>query len=92
MENIKGSEKLGFSDVTESTKLSCYTRKELKCNRGTSLVVQWLRLSASTTGGTCSNRGRELRSHMLHGVARKKKERKKKKTNIKMENKIQPYQ
>ena len=29
----KGSKKVGFSVLTESTKLSCYTRKELECNR-----------------------------------------------------------
>ena len=29
----KSSEKVGFSILTESTKLLCYTRKELECNR-----------------------------------------------------------
>ena len=44
---------------------------------GTSLVVQWLRLHASTAGGmgSISALG-ELRSCMLHGGAKKKKKKK----------------
>ena len=50
----------------------------LKTRAGTSLAVQWLRLSASTAGGTGSipiqvgMGGGELRSCMLRGVAKNK--------------------
>ena len=46
--------------------------------QGTSLVVQWLRLRASTAGGMGSIPGLELRSHMPRSRKKKKKERKKK--------------
>ena len=41
-----------------------YSIKNLK---GTSLLVQWLRLSVSAAGGTSSIPGWEIRFHMLHG-------------------------
>ena len=37
-----------------------------------SLAVQWLGLCASTAGGTGSIPGRELRSRMLRGTAKKR--------------------
>ena len=40
---------------------------------GTSLAVQWLRLCASTTGGTGSIPGWELRSRTQHGTVWPKK-------------------
>ena len=40
---------------------------------GTSLVVQWLGLWASTAGGMGSIPFRELRSHKLHGERKRKK-------------------
>jgi len=38
---------------------------------GTSLVVQWLRLCASTTGDRPPSLVSEQRSHMPHGVAKR---------------------
>ena len=45
-------------------------RKPIQENRaeGTSLVVQWLRLHASTAGGTVSSLAGEVRSHMPRGA------------------------
>ena len=40
---------------------------------GISLVVQWFGLCASTSGGTGSNPGQELKSRMTCNVAKKKK-------------------
>ena len=42
----------------------------IKLILGSSLVIQWLRLYASTTGGTDSILVRELRSHVLCGMAK----------------------
>ena len=47
----------------------------IKKTDGISLVVQCLRLRASTAGGGGSIPGGELRSHMQNGVAKKKKKR-----------------
>ena len=41
-------------------------------NLWTSLAVQWLRFSASTERGEVQSLVGELRSHMLHGLAKKK--------------------
>ena len=46
---------------------------DINCHSpGTSLAVQGLRLPASTAGGTGLTPGRELRTHMLHGMAKEK--------------------
>ena len=44
-----------------------------KQKEGNSLVVQWLRLHTSVQGAWVQPLVRELRSHMLHGMAKKKK-------------------
>ena len=41
-------------------------------NKGNSLVVQWLGLHALTADGPGSIPGRELKSHKLRSVAKKK--------------------
>ena len=41
----------------------------------TSLTIQWLRLQASLQGVLVQCLGGELRSHMLSGVAKKKKKK-----------------
>ena len=45
-------------------------KQKKKRTRGTSLVVQWLRLCACTAGGTGFILVKELRSHMLCGAAK----------------------
>ena len=55
------------------------TRVTLQRGVGSSLVVQGLRLLASNAGGEVRSNAqirslaRELRSHMMHGMAKKKK-------------------
>ena len=46
---------------------------------GTALVVQWIRLHASTAGMRVQFLVRELRSHMLCGVAKQQKTKHKRK-------------
>ena len=46
-----------------------------KTNVGASLVVQWFKICASSADSTVQSLVRELRSHMLRAVARKKKDR-----------------
>ena len=45
-----------------------------KAQEGTSLAIQWLRLSASSAGGMGSTLGQGLRSQMLWGMGKRKKE------------------
>ena len=45
----------------------------------TSLVVQWLRIHASTAGRMCSTPGQETKIHIPSSVAKKKKEKRKRK-------------
>lgn len=55
----------------------------VKEGSGTLLAVQQLRLFTSTTGGTGSTPVGELRSHILHDVAKKSKNKTKtKKTKV----------
>ena len=48
-------------------------RKRKTISREMCLVVQWLRLHAFNAGGVGQSLVRELRSHMLHGMAGEKK-------------------
>ena len=50
-----------------------YQHWEVIANRGTSLVVQCIRLHTSTAGDTVSPLVRELRSHRLCDMAKEKK-------------------
>ena len=45
---------------------------------GASLVVQWIRLHASTASGADSIPGGRVKSHMLCGISRKRKKRRSK--------------
>ena len=50
--------------------------------RGNSLEVQWLGLSTFTAGAWVRSLGRELRSRNPHGTAKKQKQNKQTKMNI----------
>ena len=58
-----------FKEILIKT-LNEHRLKEKKF-QGISLVVQWLRLHTSTSGAQVQSLDRELRSHMLHGMAKK---------------------
>ena len=70
-----GRQREGKSDVRGVTEAK--GREHVKKGIRTSLVAQWLKLCASTAGPVGSIPGRELRSHMLRGVAKKLKKKKK---------------
>ena len=79
---------ISFSLKEEGNCNTCYNMGEIyrdillskihpsqKTNVGTSLVVQWLKICTSSAGSTIWSLVRELRSHMLHAVAKKQKGR-----------------
>ena len=69
--HLKGSLQESMYFIIEFLKTSCIIE-----NIGNSLAVQWLGLGAFTAGAQVQSLAGELRSQKLHGVAKKRKEKK----------------